>query len=329
MHSHAAYTARFSHTDKEKLNPRFPVSIVVAQKSKSYLGFEYEAVGKVILPCGARAEVEFFIQPTVGPEIAKVERVVHKAEDLGDCNKVENKSESPWHVQYAALCGVHTMPEQLRAHAFETNEDVLNVVKDLPRVKPINRMTETEIRCHKDSHWCQQHNTWDFCKVNQEFLSKNKSNSKGKLKKSRGKGTGSVVSSSTKEERIEPAYYCKPCRDAGKNGDLTIKFTLFVGGATPYMHCKGCDKNYEYAIGDVKPKLESEEDDDDNTDQGVYCWECCKWNMFRYLMCEDCFAPYCAACDIGHEGECYAGDQKVTDIKSKGQKQPDGSIIVM
>lgn len=58
MHSHHHMGAFFSRTDREELNPRFPSSIVVAI-GYGNLGFNYQACGKVVLPCGALGLVDF------------------------------------------------------------------------------------------------------------------------------------------------------------------------------------------------------------------------------------------------------------------------------
>ena len=67
LHSHHSMSAKFSHTDDTKLNPRFDISIVVSENlvddESTWLGFSYEAEGGVRLPCGAKGRVSFFIQP--------------------------------------------------------------------------------------------------------------------------------------------------------------------------------------------------------------------------------------------------------------------------
>lgn len=73
VHSHHSMGAFFSATDDNELNPRFPVSIVVAHtRAKSsdaerLLGFDYEAEGRSILPCGSLGIIGFTVLPT--PEV--------------------------------------------------------------------------------------------------------------------------------------------------------------------------------------------------------------------------------------------------------------------
>ncbi len=69
VHSHHSMTARFSTTDDNELNPKFPVSIVVAQLAhntsdvEQLLGFAYQAEGRAALPCGTLGIVPFTVLP--------------------------------------------------------------------------------------------------------------------------------------------------------------------------------------------------------------------------------------------------------------------------
>lgn len=73
VHSHHSMGAFFSTTDDNELNPRFPVSIVVAHtRAKSsdaerLLGFDYQAEGRAVLPCGSLGIINFVVLPT--PEV--------------------------------------------------------------------------------------------------------------------------------------------------------------------------------------------------------------------------------------------------------------------
>lgn len=88
MHSHHQMGAFFSGTDRNSLNPRFPTSIVVAI-DRSNLGFEYQAEGKVKLPCGSLGVVPFKVSVADAGE-RFVQAVVRGRDDggrLGGCNK--------------------------------------------------------------------------------------------------------------------------------------------------------------------------------------------------------------------------------------------------
>jgi proteasome lid subunit RPN8/RPN11 len=69
VHSHHSMGAFFSVTDHDTLNPRFPMSIVVAQPKvnesqvERLLGFTYKAEGRVVLPCGSIGIVSFTVLP--------------------------------------------------------------------------------------------------------------------------------------------------------------------------------------------------------------------------------------------------------------------------
>lgn len=69
VHSHHSMRAFFSTTDHDTLNPRFPVSLVVAQEShncseaEQLLGFTYQAEGRAPLPCGNNGVIQFTLLP--------------------------------------------------------------------------------------------------------------------------------------------------------------------------------------------------------------------------------------------------------------------------
>ena len=136
IHSHHTMGAFFSRTDVTTLNTRFPMSIVIAQNKRTYLGFEYQGVGKVVLPCGATGEIRFEIQPTVGPIVAEVKRVVHGESDLGDCSRVKEMQSDQFHIHNVAACGLEE-PVSRVASAFGSSSGLLDVVKQLPRPAPV------------------------------------------------------------------------------------------------------------------------------------------------------------------------------------------------
>ena len=69
VHSHHHMTARFSNTDDTQLNPKFPVSIVLAQLRandsdiEQLFGFSYQAEGRAALPCGTLGIIPFTAAP--------------------------------------------------------------------------------------------------------------------------------------------------------------------------------------------------------------------------------------------------------------------------
>jgi hypothetical protein len=95
LHSHHSMGAFFSSTDKTKLNPKYPVSIVISSRLDSdeakLLGFSYEATGFAKLPCGASGQLAYDLEPEdvlEWPFPAIHGFVVDAVFDgLGDCSK--------------------------------------------------------------------------------------------------------------------------------------------------------------------------------------------------------------------------------------------------
>lgn len=101
LHSHHSIGAFMSRTDKTKLNPRFGISIVISTRLETdehkVLGFAYEAVGHVKLPCGAMGHIKFVIDPE-GVEdwpfyLPHGFKADPKFQGLGDCSKTKVERE--------------------------------------------------------------------------------------------------------------------------------------------------------------------------------------------------------------------------------------------
>lgn len=95
LHSHNEMSAVFSGTDYGDINQRFAVSIVISSRvhtdEDKWLGFSYQAEGRVTLPCGSLGVVDFKLAPEgVEDWPLKVESYFGVDEDtsLGDCNNV-------------------------------------------------------------------------------------------------------------------------------------------------------------------------------------------------------------------------------------------------
>lgn len=69
VHSHHSMPAFFSPTDHTTLNPRFPVSLVIAQNKTTMtdeirlLGFQYKAEGRAPLPCKSIGVISYTVLP--------------------------------------------------------------------------------------------------------------------------------------------------------------------------------------------------------------------------------------------------------------------------
>lgn len=134
IHSHHAMGAFFSGTDNTYLNPRFPVSIVIAHEKwgqRSYFGFTYKAEGRVTLPCGAIGVMGFSIQPSEGPMVAEVDVAPKDAENLGMCANAVEISGNKFRVGLEAACGLKE--DNFRASAFGVGQELFQLVKALPR----------------------------------------------------------------------------------------------------------------------------------------------------------------------------------------------------
>lgn len=137
IHSHHSMGAFFSGTDTRQLNPRFPISIVVAQKANQYLGFSYKATGKFTLPCGAQGEQAFLIQPikadgtVAGPVIASM-TVEPDGTELGDCVNFSEVEGDAYQAGWEAECGIRETG--LRAEAFGVGESLIQLIGIIPAV---------------------------------------------------------------------------------------------------------------------------------------------------------------------------------------------------
>lgn len=130
LHSHHTMGAFFSSTDVSTLNPRFPVSIVIANLNSGsrslngqggristdherWFGFDYQAVGRVILPCGALGVVHFNVELLdEAGEWRWVEddwgwiSLKEPGGYMGDCPSREPIEESRLYIRSKGACGI-------------------------------------------------------------------------------------------------------------------------------------------------------------------------------------------------------------------------------
>lgn len=119
LHSHHGMGAFFSDTDVTDFNKKFGASIVVSTKIEtdegSVLGFEYKAVGKVLLECGTLGLCAMSIVPT-DPDTGEIiedwpEEWIEVWDttigtDLGDCPKANITLTSIVKMTAKADCGL-------------------------------------------------------------------------------------------------------------------------------------------------------------------------------------------------------------------------------
>lgn len=138
MHSHHRMGAYFSTIDTTTLNPRFPTSIVVAV-AENNLGFEYEATGKVILPCGAVGMIDFslsiagidaFTETPVRGQHSEEEIV----DDLLECPNWQAE-DAGYQRLYRAECGLKEIGEKPLVFGTEGAEDLLSLIRQQTKNK--------------------------------------------------------------------------------------------------------------------------------------------------------------------------------------------------
>lgn len=145
VHSHHNMTAFFSNTDDTKLNPRFPISIVVAQPRATspvearLLGFDYQGEGRAPLPCGTIGIIKFKIQPlpmvkdwpvTVVPQYDQP-----TDSTLRFCPNIEQEYQGMESLRHAK-CGV-TKTESIVAYFGQNGQEF---------IKEVNEKTKSQIR---------------------------------------------------------------------------------------------------------------------------------------------------------------------------------------
>ena len=142
VHSHHRMGAFFSGTDDKELNPRFPISIVVAQPKDNasaeaqLLGFEYKGEGRAALPCGTIGIIPFVIQPAPivedWPLITTAQYGTPKNVTLYYCPHTHS-SQSGMMVTETSKCGV-SITRPRKAFFGKTGEEFMKeVVKNTKR----------------------------------------------------------------------------------------------------------------------------------------------------------------------------------------------------
>ena len=139
VHSHHSFSACFSLTDYDELNTRFPLSLVIAQPSRSStdecysLGFDYAVEGKVTLPCGSVGNINYVIVPVPLPKNwAPVPRANFDKPDtdkMGDCDSSTSK-QTKSHEEITTKCGL--LFTRALPTVFGTYDDLI-----MPRVEKV------------------------------------------------------------------------------------------------------------------------------------------------------------------------------------------------
>lgn len=121
IHSHHHMGARFSGIDWSTLNNRFWSSIVISyaldgveDTERWWMGFDYEAVAQIKLPCGALGMVEVEVEVTGAPddmfdskEIIQPSRIKGlTVDDPGDCPNTKIEIIDQWRAKWMTGCGL-------------------------------------------------------------------------------------------------------------------------------------------------------------------------------------------------------------------------------
>ncbi len=269
LHSHCDFGARFSQLDIDKLNTRYPASIVISQSKTELLGFAYQAVGKVTLPCGGKGEIAFYIQPMAEIELATVNRVTHNEADLGDCARYHNVAANPWQVQWRGECGLVEPAVAPKPYAFGATNDLLDVVAKLPREqdrKVVGFNSQETHNKRKKSEWiCPSDKSelyWSLVKVGELYCDKCTSYfvppddaKQGAKQDSKTKPTTFVGENVFVTENM---YLCEVCGkydefedwDCGTCGDSTLCLACGVGhGEKSECHEEGAGVGLKWWAG--------------------------------------------------------------------------------
>lgn len=146
LHSHHSMGAFFSTTDRTKLNPRYGLSIVISSNIKTdedaWLGFSYQAEGKVILPCGTSGLVPFGLLP-LGvedwPVVHEVELGVDEAnKSFGDCSELMVAQQGTKYTQFLkGVCERTVVEERKRVAIFGTGHGVTKLLPAPRKYEPV------------------------------------------------------------------------------------------------------------------------------------------------------------------------------------------------
>jgi len=152
LHSHNEMSATFSGTDYADINQRFAVSIVISSRVTSdedkWLGFSYQAEGRVTLPCGSLGVVDFKLVPEGVEDWPVVVESVMDSDygDLGDCAKVheshpeelvgEDWIGDKYHILRKGSCGLTSPDKEISYAVFGKGEGEMSSMLP-PPVKPV------------------------------------------------------------------------------------------------------------------------------------------------------------------------------------------------
>jgi hypothetical protein len=253
------------------------------------LGFNYQGVCKVTLPCGAKGEVALGIQVIDGPAMATVERVIEKPEDLGDCVRYSDTSEDPWKSRIESACGLK-LPETTKSAAFGVSDEILKVVEPLPRVR-VQTFGGGKTGFQGQTH------------------------TKGRSKKEK-RPTGRKIDKDTPmEARKSDKWVCPECE-----GGPPLYWSVTQEGR---LWCSKCSKYFTAPDepqcpcgaslpneGDTHCSIQcfNKYDQRGETDDMIMCDDCGKASTGKFYCCDWCGADECDNCGKFHDKCPQYGD---------------------
>lgn len=162
VHSHHNMTAFFSKTDDDTLNPRFPVSLVVAHtkfnssEPEQLFGFTYQAEGRAPLPCGSNGIIDFTLLPDPLIDLwPLIKSPGFTAPNLGtplhDCPHV-TRTRAGMMQSCTTKCGI-TATEKATAIFGNNGKDFIKEVEHKTRVKQYINGGGLPVNQHDNRHY--------------------------------------------------------------------------------------------------------------------------------------------------------------------------------
>lgn len=144
LHSHNEMSAVFSGTDDKDINQKFEVSIVISSRieddESTWLGFSYDAVGKVKLPCGSLGMVNFKLVPE-GVEDWPLATSIQPEFDsdhggLGDCCQLIHTRQTVYKRDVRGKCEITEVETQPLFTVFGEGEGEMSSLLPPPITYP-------------------------------------------------------------------------------------------------------------------------------------------------------------------------------------------------
>ncbi len=167
LHSHNEMEPVFSTIDHKNINKQFPLSIVVGSKlvgrspQEKWMGFGYQAEGRVIGPCGDLLVVPFVVEPfeivegypyLAEKDFGIADHLKIERADLSDCTQIKVTEDEPLYNRIFTSCGIEALTRQPKAYIFGMGPG--EITKQLP---------PPTVKVHKyGQYWSQNGNVHTY-----------------------------------------------------------------------------------------------------------------------------------------------------------------------